>query len=60
LFSYVRLWGTTKEDFVANAIRLVFEHRQLFIHHHAAKVVEVVARYHTSMGIPSSSSSSEE
>jgi hypothetical protein len=60
LFSYVRLQRTTKEVFVANAIQLVLEHRQLFIYHHAAKVVKVAAKYCTNMGIPSSSSSSEE
>jgi hypothetical protein len=48
-----------KGGFVANAIRLALEHRQLFTHHHATKDVEVVAKYCTIMGIPSSSSSSE-
>jgi hypothetical protein len=51
-FSYVRLHGTTKDAFVTNEIWLVFEHRQLFTHHHVAKDVEVVAKYHTNMGIP--------
>jgi hypothetical protein len=60
LFSCVRLWGTTKEAFVANAIQLALEHCQLFIHHHATKVIEVVTKYHTNMGIPFSSSSEEE
>jgi hypothetical protein len=60
LFSCVRLWGTTKDAFVANAIQLALEHHQLFTHHHAKKVVEVTIKYRTSMGIPSSSSSSEE
>jgi hypothetical protein len=60
LFSCVRLGGTIKEAFVANAIQLAFEHCQLFIHHHAAKVVEATAKYRTNMGIPSNSSSSEE
>jgi hypothetical protein len=60
LFSYVRLRSTTKETFVANAIRLVLEHYQLFTHHHAAKAVEATAKYRTNMGILSSSSSSEE
>jgi hypothetical protein len=60
LFFCVRLQGTTKEAFVANAIRLAFEHHQLFTHHHAAKVAEVVAKYRTNMGIPSTSLSLEE
>jgi hypothetical protein len=60
LFSHVRLWGTTKEDFIANAIRLVLEHHQLFTHHHAAKAIETVAKYYTNMGIPSNSSLEEE
>jgi len=60
LFSCVRLQGTTKEAFVANAIRLALEHHQQFTHHHATKVVDVVTKYHISMGIPSNSSSSEE
>jgi hypothetical protein len=60
LFYCVSLRGTTKEAFVANAIGLALERRQLFTHHHVAKVVEVAAKYHTNMGIPSSSSSSEE
>jgi hypothetical protein len=38
----------------------MLEHRQLFTHHHASKVVEVAAKYRTNMGIPSSSSSSKE
>jgi hypothetical protein len=60
LFSCVRLQGTTKEAFVANAIRFALEHRQLFTHHHATKAIEAIAKYRTNMGIPSSSSSSEE
>jgi hypothetical protein len=60
LFSCVRLRGTTKKAFVAIEIRLALEHRQLFIHHHAAKVVEAATKYHTSMGIPSNSSFLEE
>jgi len=60
LFSYVELQNTTKEAFVANVIRLALEHHQLFTHHHAGKTVEAAAKYHTNMGIPSSSSSSEE
>jgi uncharacterized membrane protein (DUF2068 family) len=60
LFSYVRLRGTTKEVFVANAIQLVLECYQLFTHHHTVKVVEFAAKYCINMGIPSSSSSSEE
>jgi hypothetical protein len=60
LFSYVRLWGTTNEAFVANAIQLTLEHYQLFIHHHVAKVIEVVPKYCTNMGIPFNSSSLEE
>jgi hypothetical protein len=31
-----------------------------FTHHHAAKAIEVVAKYYTNMGIPSNSSLSEE
>jgi hypothetical protein len=57
LFSCVRLQGTTKEAFVANGIRLVLEHHQQFIHHHATKVGDVVTKYHINMGIPSNSSS---
>jgi hypothetical protein len=60
LFLYVRLWGTTNEAFVVDAIRLAFEHFQLFTHHHTTKVVEVVAKYRTNMGIASISSSSKE
>jgi hypothetical protein len=60
LFSCVRLWGTTKEAFVANVIPLVLEHRQLFTHHHVVKAMEAAAKYRTSMGIPSNSSSSKE
>jgi hypothetical protein len=60
LFSYARLQGTTKEAFVTNAIRLALERRQLFTHHHVVKVIEVATKYCTNMGIPSSSSSSEE
>jgi len=60
LFFYVRLQGTTKEAFVANVIRLALEHHQLFTHHHVAKIVEAATKYRTNMGIPSSSSSSEE
>jgi hypothetical protein len=60
LFFCVRLRGTTKEAFVANAIRLALEHHQLFIHHHAAKAIEAMAKYRTSMCIPSSSSSSKD
>jgi hypothetical protein len=60
LFSCVRLQGTTKEAFVANAIRLALEHCQLFTHHHATKAIEVIAKYRTNMGIPFSLSSSEE
>jgi hypothetical protein len=60
LFSCVRLQGTTKEAFVANAIRLELEHRQLFIHHHATKAVEAATKYRTNMGIPFSSSFLEE
>ncbi len=59
-FSCVKLWGTTKEAFVANAIRFAFKCYQLFTHHHATKVIEVATKYHTSMGIPSSSSSLKE
>jgi hypothetical protein len=60
LFSCVRLRGTTKDIIVANAIRLAFEHHQIFTHHHVAKAVKVATKYHTNMGIPSSSSSLEE
>jgi hypothetical protein len=60
LFICVRLRAVTKEAFVANAIRLVFEHCQLFTHHHVAKVIEAIAKYRTDMGIPFSSLSSEE
>jgi threonine synthase len=49
-----------KEAFVIDAIQLALEHHKLFIHHHAAKVVKAVAKYHTNMGIPSNSSSLEE
>jgi G:T-mismatch repair DNA endonuclease (very short patch repair protein) len=59
LFCCFRLQGTTKEDFIVDAIQLALEHHQLFIHHHVAKVVKVATKYHTNMGIPSNSSSSE-
>jgi hypothetical protein len=46
---------------MANAISLVLEHHQLFIHHHhVAKVVIVATNYHTNMGIAFNSSSSNE
>jgi hypothetical protein len=60
LFSCVRLQGTTKEAFVANAIQLALEHRQLFTHHHATIAIEAATKCCTNMGIPSSSSSLEE
>jgi hypothetical protein len=60
LFSYVRLQNTTKEAFVANGIQLALGHCQLFTHHHAVKNIEATTKYRTNMGIPSSSSSSEE
>jgi hypothetical protein len=60
LFFCVRLRGTTKEVFVANAIQLAFEHHQLFTHHHVAKAIEITAKYHTNVDITSSSSSLEE
>jgi hypothetical protein len=60
LFFCVRLWGTTKEAFVANAIQLVLKHCQLFTHHHATKAIEVTTKYCTYMGIPSNSFSEEE
>jgi hypothetical protein len=56
LFFCVKLWGTTKEAFVVFAL----EHHQLFTHHHATKAIKTTAKYRTNMGIPSSSSSSEE
>jgi hypothetical protein len=56
-FFHVKLQGTTKEAFVAYAIPLVLEHRQLFIHHHGTETIETITKYHTIMGIPSSSSS---
>jgi len=60
LFFCVRVQGTTKDVFVANVIQLALEHCQLFTHHHATKVIEVAAKYCTNMGIPCSSSFSEE
>jgi len=42
------------------AIQLAFEHYQLFIHHHTAKVVETATKYHSNMGITSNSSSEED
>ncbi len=56
----VRLWGTTKEAFVAYAIWLALEYHQIFIHQHATKAIETTTKHHTIMGIPSSSSSLEE
>jgi len=52
--------GITKEAFVAYAIRLALEHHQLFTPHHATKAIETTTKYHIIMGIPFSSSSSEE
>jgi hypothetical protein len=49
-----------KEAFIADAIQLVFEHHQLFIYHHVAKVVKATTKYHINMGIASSSSLKEE
>jgi hypothetical protein len=60
LFFYVKFQGTTKEAFVVDAIRLMFEHCQLFTHHHATKVIEVVAKYRTNMGIAFNLFSSKE
>ncbi len=51
IYLFVKLQGTTKEAFVVDAIRLVLEHCQLFTHHHAIKVIEVIPKYHTNMGI---------
>jgi hypothetical protein len=59
-FFCVRFQGATKEAFVVNAIRLALEYCQLFTPHHATKVVEVVTKYGTNMGITFSSSSLEE
>jgi hypothetical protein len=59
-FFCVRFRCTTKEAFVEDAIQLALEHRQLFTHHHATKVVEFAVKYRTNMGIVSSSSSKEE
>jgi hypothetical protein len=56
LFFCVRFQGTTNEAFVVNAIQLAAEHCQLYIHHHAAKVIKVATKYRTNMGIPNSSS----
>ncbi len=56
----VRFLGITNETFVANASWLVFKHCQLFIPHHAIKVVEAITKYRTNMGIISNSSSLEE
>jgi hypothetical protein len=44
-----------KEAFVANAIQLALEHRQIFIHHHATKTIEATIKYCTNMCIASSS-----
>jgi hypothetical protein len=60
LFFCVRFQGATKQAFVVNAIRLALEYCQLFTPHHATKVVEVVTKYRTNMGITFSSSSLEE
>jgi hypothetical protein len=59
-FFRVRFRGTTKEAFVTYAIKLVLEDCQLFSHHHATKVIKIITKYHTIMGIPSNSSSLEE
>jgi hypothetical protein len=55
IFFYVSFQSTTKEAFVANAIRLALEHHEIFIHHHATKAIEAAAKYYTNMGIDSSS-----
>jgi len=60
LFFCVRLWGTTKEAFVAYAIWLALEYHQLFTHRHATKAIETTTKHHTIMGIPFSSSSLKE
>jgi hypothetical protein len=62
LFSHfgVRLWGAIKEAFIVDAIQLALKHHQLFTLHHAIKAIVVVANYHTTMGIASSSSSSDD
>jgi hypothetical protein len=59
LFFCVKRLDTTKEAFVANAIRLMLERHQLFIHH-VTKAIKVIAKYCTNMGIASNSSSLEE
>jgi hypothetical protein len=51
--------GHNKGGFVANAIRLVLEHCQLFIHH-ATKVIKVATKYYINMNIAFSSSSSKD
>jgi hypothetical protein len=58
-FFIPRFRNTIKEAFVANVIWFMFQHRQLFTHHHEAKAIEVVATYKKNMGIVSNSSSSE-
>jgi hypothetical protein len=60
VFFCIKLQGSTKEAFVANAIRLVLEHHQLFTHHHATKVIEATPKHCTNMGITSNLCSLEE
>jgi hypothetical protein len=59
MFFCARLQGTTKEVFVANAIRFLLEHYLLFTHHHVAKVTIATTNYRTNMGIAFSTSLNE-
>jgi len=46
-----RVQGTTKEEFVANAVQVEMQHRHLYIIHHVARVANIAATYQTKHGI---------
>jgi hypothetical protein len=46
-----KVQGTTKEEFVANAVQVEMQHHHLYITHHVTKVANIVATYRTKHGI---------
>jgi hypothetical protein len=45
-----KLRGTTKHQFVADAIHLTIKHFQMYTHHHATMTIEVVEAYRQTHG----------
>jgi len=39
-FFVTTLQNTTKEGFVVDVVKFTFQHKQLYTHHHATKVIE--------------------